>query len=488
MLLTVLTVLYIIAATLLFVYSCSIFVLLALWWIHRRDVPARPELRDADWPRVTVQLPIYNEAAVVARLIDAIAALDYPADRLRIQVLDDSDDDTSALAAKLVARWRRAGLDMTHLRRPRRTGYKAGALAYGLERTQDDLIAIFDADFAPEPNFLRETVPYFVADPQLGILQARWAHLNADQNLITRSQAMSIDGHFLIEQTGRNRGGLLVSFNGAGGLWRRACIVDAGGWSSETIAEDLDLSYRAQLRGWRFLYLPDVAVPAEIPPQIAAYKRQQARWAKGTTQNLLCHLGDVWRCPRLNWFQKLMGTLHLCQYAPQPLLLLMALLTLPLMLNGVLAKLPLAPLGIAGLAAPLMYVISQRCLYADWPRRLVAFPLLLAIGSGMVFNNTIGVAEAILHRPSIFKRTPKFSGQDWQHSRYALRPDWTTLVEGLLAVYAFAGGVLALRRSPGIAPFLFAQAYGFGTLALWGAFEGYSVGKPMTPSVKQPTA
>lgn len=476
-LIDLMAVLYVLCALALALFSSSIFVLLVLWWWHRHDHPILPQVADGALPSVTVQLPIYNEYAVVGRLIDSVAALDYPRDRFAIQVLDDSDDETRTLVAQIIARHRANGLNITHVRRPTRTGYKAGALAYGLEKTDTDLIVVFDADFVPKPDFLRQTAPYFATDPRLGILQARWSHLNPERNMITRSQAMSIDGHFVIEQTARSRGGLLLSFNGTGGIWRRTAIEDAGGWADDTVTEDLDLSYRAQMRGWRYLYLPNVEVPAELPPQIAAYKRQQARWAKGTTQNLVKLLPQVWRCPRLNLFQKIMATLHLCQYVPQPLLLILAVLTPPLMWAGMLQKLPLAPLGIAGIAAPLMYLISQKTLYRDWVRRLVAFPLLLAIGSGVVFNNTIAVLEAFSRRPSVFKRTPKFSDQSWQDSKYALRPDWTIIGEAMLAVYATVSGIIALRISPGLAPFLFAQTYGFGAMVVWGMFEGYIVGR-----------
>lgn len=473
MLIDLLTLLYIGAALALGLFSSAIFILLLLWWKHHIHTPPLPHISDEALPSVTVQLPIYNENAVVKRLIDAAAALAYPHDRLRIQVLDDSDDETSELVGQIVARYARSGLRITHIQRPQRAGYKAGALAYGLRQTEDELIAIFDADFTPKSDFLRQTVPYFVADARLATVQGRWGHLNAAQNLITRSQAMSIDGHFVVEQTGRSRGGLLTSFNGTGGLWRRAAIEDAGGWSGDTVAEDLDLSYRTQLLGWRFLYLPHVEVPAELPPQIAAYKRQQSRWAKGTTQNLLRLVGQVWRSKRLNLLQKFMATLHLCQYLPQPLLLLLLLLTPPLIYADALAHLPLAPLGVAGLGAPLMYMISQRVLYQDWLRRLWVFPLLLAIGSGVIFNNSVSVLEAFLGRPSVFKRTPKFSNHSWQESKYALRPDWTIIGEGLLALYALLGGVLALQKSPGLAPFLFAQAYGFGAMVVWGLYEGW---------------
>lgn len=466
-----LTLLYVAAAVGLAIFSCSIFVLLVLWGVHRRTRPAPPVVDEAALPAVVVQLPIYNEAEVVERLLRAVAALDYPRARLTIQVLDDSDDETVDIAAAWTAHFAEQGVPVQHIRRPQRIGYKAGALAYGLQLTDAPVVAIFDADFVPDPDFLRRTVPYLLQEPQIGIVQARWAHLNAGQNLMTRSQAMSIDGHFVVEQTARSRGGLLVSFNGTGGIWRRACLDDAGGWSHATVSEDLDISYRAQMRGWRLVYLPEVAVPAELPPQVAAYKRQQFRWAKGTTQNLLRHLPALWRCGRLSLMQKVMGTLHLGQYLPQPLIVLLTLLTPVLLVDGVLQRLPLAALGITGLAAPIMYVISQQALYPDWPARLLAFPVLLAIGSGVSVNNTVGVIEAFLGRPSVFQRTPKFARTHWEQSAYALRPDAMLVIEAGLAVYTGLGAWVALRTLPGIAPFLLAQTYGYGAVVAWSVWE-----------------
>jgi cellulose synthase/poly-beta-1,6-N-acetylglucosamine synthase-like glycosyltransferase len=466
-----LTGIYLLCVVGLTIFSFGVLILLVLWWMHRNDMMEAPSTNTITWPHVMVQLPIYNERSVVKRLIDAVTNLDYPQGRLSIQVLDDSDDDTDIVVAQLVAHYARVGVDIQHINRGVRTGYKAGALAYGLEYSDAEFIVVFDADFVPDADFLRKTIPFFVADSELGILQTRWAHLNARQNFITRIQAMSIDRHFVIEQTARNRGNLLLSFNGSGGIWRRSCIDDAGGWSGETITEDLDLSYRAQILGWRYLYLPDISVRAEIPPQLTAFKRQQARWAKGTTQNLLRLLPRLWGNTQLSIAQKVMGTVHLAQYLPQLFLFIMVLLTPPLILAGVLEHLPLAPLGLISLLAPLMYIISQRRLYPDWKRRLIAFPVLLAVGSGVMLNNSIAIIAAFLGRPSVFKRTPKFSDKSWQKSRYALRPDWTMLFELVLVIYTIAGGFVALQMMPRLAPFLFGQAGGFAVIVAWELFE-----------------
>ncbi|GAB4462100.1 MAG: glycosyltransferase [Anaerolineae bacterium] len=440
-----LSLIYLLCAILLAAYAGSTLVLVALYLYHRKnprsDMPARP----VRWPTVVVQLPIYNEANVVRRLIDAVAALDYPRDRLSIQVLDDSTDHTSGLVQARVEHYRAAGLDMQHLRRPDRRGFKAGALAYGLENTQAEVIAVFDADFIPPVDFLRQTVPYIVADPQVGIVQARWGHLNARENLLTRAQALAIDTHFAIEQAARSSARLPLSFGGSAGIWRRACVEDAGGWRDDTLTEDLDLSYRAQIRGWRCVFLPHVEVPGEIPPQIAAYKRQQARWAKGTTQCLIAHGPRLFRS-RLGFVPALMGLAHLCQYLMQPCVLMLLVLTLPLMLSGALQQLNLSFLGVMGIVPLVAFTLGQQALYANWPVRMLILPLVVFLSAGVTFNNTAAVLAAVSGQPNEFRRTPKFGAHQWQSSRYALLADWTVLGELGVTLYATLGAFVALKQ------------------------------------------
>ncbi len=465
-LIVLLSIIYVLCAVLLTLYAISTLILVALYLWSRMDHATPPSVQPGDWPSVVVQLPVFNEANVVRRLIDAVAALDYPRERLTIQVLDDSDDHTTALIQARVERHRAAGLDIQHLRRPVRQGYKAGALAYGLRYTQAEVIAVFDADFVPPPDFLRQTVPYLVADPRVGIVQARWGHLNADDSLLTRAQAMAIDTHFMIEQAARSRAGLLLSFAGSGGIWRRACIEDAGGWQDKTLTEDLDLSYRAQLRGWRCVFLPHVVVPGEIPPQVAAYKRQQARWAKGTTQCLRAHGPRLFHA-RLGAFPALMGLAHLCQYLPQPLVLVLLVLTLPLMLSGALRHLNISLLGVLGLAPLLAFAFSQRALYPWWPLRLLALPSLILLGAGVTLNNALAVFGALIGRPNVFLRTPKFGQRQWQSSRYALLVDRGVLGEVALALYAAAGAFLSFRHKNPAALYFFATyALAAGSMAL----------------------
>ncbi len=460
---TLLLTLYAACALCLGCYTAGQAILLWQYWRTRRIRPGTPPLEHM--PRVTIQLPLYNEAAVARRLIDAVAAFDYPRDRLLIQVLDDSTDHTVHTVAAALASLERRGFSVQHIRRARRTGYKAGALAAGTRETDDAFIAIFDADFLPPPDFLRRMLPHLLADPGLGIVQSRWGHLNANENSLTRAQMLSIDTHFIVEQAARNRSGWLVPFNGTGGIWRRSCIEAAGGWSAATLTEDLDLSYRAQIAGWRSLFLPDVEAPGEIPPQLAAYKQQQARWATGNTQCLLKLARPILRA-RLSASQKIMALQHLCQYLPQPLMLLMLLLTPPLLLADALAGLPLAPLGFLALAPPLMYAAGQMRLRNDWWRGLVAFPALLLIGTGISLSNSLAVLGALLGIKTGFRRTPKFD-RAWTQSSYALAADTTIWLELALMLYACFAAWLAWHIQRELVAYLLLYALSLGAVFAW---------------------
>lgn len=452
---------------------------------RRRSLPTPPS--PGDWPMVTVQLPIFNELHVVERLIDAIAALDYPRNRLQVQVLDDSTDDTTALAAACVERHRGQGLDIHLLHRAERPGYKAGALAAALEVATGEYIAIFDADFTPPADFLRRTVPYLVADPNLGFLQTRWGHLNQDYSGLTRAQSLALDGHFVVEQTTRERSGWFFGFNGTAGLWRRACIEAAGGWQDDTLCEDLDLSYRAQLAGWRGLYLPEVVAPAEIPPQLAAYKRQQARWATGSIQTLRKLGWQVATAPR-PWPVRLEGLLHLGAYLAHPLMLLLLLLTLPLLWFGSETQNPLrwllAYLGFATVGPPLLFAVAQWQLRpatgggAAWLRRMAALPILMLLGTGVALSNTLAVLRGLTGRPGVFRRTPKFHlesrGDAWRDKPYALPLDCTVIGELAIAAYAMLTIAAAIGRGHMYAvPFMLLYVLGFGMVAAIGLAQGW---------------
>ncbi len=431
-------------------YALHILVLIVLYLWHRgRPSPEEPRIAEAALPCVTVQIPLRNERYVVHRVLQAVAALDWPRDRLEIQVLDDSDDDTTALAEVEAQRVRETGIQMRVLHREQPSGHKAGALAAGLREAQGEVVALFDADFCPPPDFLHRTVPHLVAHPELAMVQARWGHLNAEYSLITRAQALLLDAHFTVEHIARNRSGLLMNFNGTAGVWRRAAIEDAGGWQSDTVAEDLDLSYRAQLRGWRILYLPEVMAPAELPPVIGAFRQQQYRWAKGAAQTLRKLAPALLRARRLSLPQKLMALLHLSGYVTQPLFLLLLLLAVPLALLAPPLP-PLATLLGSVIAVPsLLYLLGQVTLYRDWPRRLLAYPVLMCLGLGLAWTNTLAFCEGLLRWGGEFQRTPKYrlrghSGS-WQRAPTYLPPlDGSLMVELALLGYALLGVIAAL--------------------------------------------
>lgn len=474
------------AAVMLALYGVNSLVMLVLYLRHWRRTPPLPLLTST--PRVTVQLPIYNERYVVERLIDAVAALDYPWDRLQIQVLDDSTDETTAIAQERAAYHRQRGVDIAVIHRTERAGFKAGALAHGLNTATGEFIAVFDADFVPDPDFLRQTVPHFPAQPDLGLIQTRWGHINGDYSLLTRAQTLALDGHFVVEQTARQRAGLFMNFNGTAGIWRRACIEDSGGWQGDTLSEDLDLSYRAQLRGWRFLFLPDMVSPAEVPPHVAAFKRQQFRWAKGSIQ-CLRKLGWAVLTAREPLFKRVQGLIHLSSYLVHPLMLVLLITSLPLMLWGGMPSLPLAYLSLASAGPPLLYAVAQRALYADWRRRWAVFPVLALLGTGVALNNTQAVIEALMGYGQSFRRTPKFRlearSDHWRDKEYALPLSWLTLGEAVLALYAsFTVIVACLRGHAYAVPFLLLYVAGFGYVAALGLWHSVAWSRFRLPQLR----
>ncbi len=467
---TLLPAIYTVVALWLAAYGLNALLLAVLYLRHAAEGPSVPSIKPEALPSVTVQVPIYNEREVIDRVVDAVACLDYPRDRLQIQILDDSTDETTRLARRRAALYRRRGLDIRVLRRPDRHSYKAGALSWGLQRARGDYIAIFDADFCPHPDFLLQTVPHFLDQPDLGLVQVRWSHLNADYSLFTRAQALAFDAHFVVEQTGRNRSGLLMNFNGTAGVWRRQCVCDSGGWTAATLSEDLDLSYRAQLAGWQALYLPTVDAPAELPPQIAAFKRQQARWAQGSIQTLRKLLGPILRSQRLSLIQKGMALLHLSGYMAQTLMILLLLVTLPLLLFDVSPP-SLGNLGLLLSLGPLLvYVISQRRLHSDWPRRLLSLPFLVLVGIGSAWNNTMACWRGFTRWGGSFARTPKFRIEGraghWLDSAYRLDVDISVIGESALTAYALVASAVAHRTGQhAMLPFLLLYAAAFGTVA-----------------------
>lgn len=451
------------------------YLLLMVRGKHRSPVVPDP----AEWPLVAVQLPIYNEKLVIGRLLEAVAAFDYPRDRLIVQVLDDSTDDTVSVVAELVAQYTADGLDVRHVRRRKRTGYKAGAMAHGMKLVRNaEYIAIFDADFVPPSDFLRRTIPHLCAENDVAFVQTRWGHLNAGENWLTGAQALSFDGYYVMEQTARARTGLLFTFNGTGGVWRAEAIRDAGGWSSDTLTEDFDLSFRAQLKGWRGQYLPDVVVPGEIPMRTELYKRQQMRWATGSTQTLFKLAGPVWRSG-LSPFKKMMATISLMQYLPHPvMILMMALAPLMLSMRGY-RGMDFGPLALLSLFTPLMAIFTQMLLGGNWPRRILYYPFVMVLGTGMMWNNTRAFWTAVQswreHRELEFVRTPKYAhvaggvaAAAAATVKYTVQASVHTYVELGLSAYAVGIAVSASRNAPSVVPLFALYA---AALAMMGGHE-----------------
>ena len=453
LLVTPVLLIYLAILLILFVYGINF---LYLTWQALRTRGRQPKsCVPSTWPSVTVQLPIYNELYVAERLIDEVARMDYPAGRLEIQVLDDSTDETAAIVAGLVGRWHARGVDIQHVQREGRAGFKAGALANGLELARGELIAIFDADFVPRADFLRETVPVLLADPDLAFVQARWGHVNRDFSLLTRLQALAIDGHFGVEQAARSGSGQWFNFNGTAGIWRRTALLDAGGWEHDTLTEDLDISYRACLAGWRAEYLLDLEVPAELPMSFNAYRRQQHRWARGSFECAIKHLPALWHS-RAPLSSKVSATLHLTGYAIHLLLLALSLLyPLLLVVSGSRPDV-FALFGIMGvfnlttLAPTLLFAVGQRQVGRRWLRELPAIVLLSVFGSGMMVNTARAAWGALAGQPAAFERTPKFGlsdrRDDWLGLRYQLGIDRIVIAELALAALNAVTVIGALER------------------------------------------
>lgn len=486
--------LYAVAMGLLLLFGLNLLMLAIGFASQDRLIDGDPDavnLSNGSWatnrelPTVTVQLPVYNERFVVDRLIDACAVLDYPRDRFDIQVLDDSTDDTASIVEERVAFWKKRGVQILHIRRSDRSGFKAGALQAGLAFSNANYVAVFDADFVPTPDFLKRVVSEF-DDAEIGMVQARWAHLNADDSLLTRIQAFGLDTHFAIEQRVRNLTGCFINFNGTAGIWRRTCIDASGGWSSETLAEDLDLSYRAQLAGWRFKYLPQTTAPAELPAEMNAFRSQQFRWTKGTTQTALKTLAPLWRS-NFPLSVKLEGTVHLTAHLAFPMVLLLAISHTPLLYlkaktgapgNMFFALLSIGFLGFAGFF--LAQLFAQRDLYPDWKKKMLLFPAFMAGSMGLAFSNSRAVLEAVAGKPSAFVRTPKRRSSPIQGragnvsngtSDYVNRKlPWVVWVEVALLVYSLVGLAWLIASANWIAvPFQALLASGFGLVV------GYSL-------------
>jgi cellulose synthase/poly-beta-1,6-N-acetylglucosamine synthase-like glycosyltransferase len=458
----------------------TVLIILAVYGIHRyhlvylylkhKDKIAKPKRILDVKPRVTIQLPVYNELYVVERLIQAACNIRYPRELLQIQVLDDSTDGTEEVSAAAVAKQRTLGFDIEHIHRANRHGFKAGALENGLKSATGELIAIFDADFIPVPNFLEDVVDYF-SDDQVGMVQVRWGHINREYSFLTQVQSVLLDGHFVVEHGGRHLSGRFFNFNGTAGIWRRTAIETAGGWQHDTLTEDTDLSYRAQMAGWKFLYLPHIVCPAELPVEVNSFKSQQARWAKGLIQTAIKLLPRI-MFSKLPWKIKVEAFFHLTANISYPLMIVMSFLLLPAMIvrftGGWFQMLYIdLPLWLASSASvSTFYLISQKALYSDWRVRLKYLPFLMSLGIGLSVSNSKAVMEALLGIKSSFKRTPKFKIETkkdrWATKKYLGRTGVMPMLElclaayfGIVVFYAFEN-----RNYPTI-PFLMLFVVGF---------------------------
>lgn len=430
-------------------------------------------------PLVTLQLPVYNELYVVERLIEACCKLDYPVDKLEIQVLDDSTDETKEIIARKVAEFQSKGVDITQVLRPDRVGYKAGALEFGLKQCKGEFVAIFDADFIPEPDFLMNTIPQFSED-NIGMVQTRWEHLNLDYSLLTKVQGFGLDGHFTVEQAGRNSAGLYMNFNGTAGVWRKSCIDDAGGWQHDTLTEDLDLSYRAQLKGWKFKYLEQFSTPAELPAEMSAVKSQQFRWTKGAIETSKKVLWNVWKAD-IGLKLKIFSSFHLLNSYVFIFIFLTGVLSVPLLV--IKNQFPIYQtyflyssfflLSFVVMIAFYMVSLSQRVKSnaGTFKQFIYLFPLFMSVSMGMSFHNSKAVIEGMRGKKSPFIRTPKFNvvalSDKFSQNKYLSRKvEWGTVVETLLAIYYLGGIAIGIYFVDyGLLPFHFMLCMGFGIIS-----------------------
>jgi cellulose synthase/poly-beta-1,6-N-acetylglucosamine synthase-like glycosyltransferase len=476
--------LYFLTLVILAVFGLHRYVMVFLYFRHRdrRALPVAPLSR---LPRVTVQLPLFNEMYVVERLLDSVCRIDYPKELLEIQVLDDSTDETVAIAEAAIERHRAQGFDIHYLHRDNRHGFKAGALDAGLKAAKGEFVLIFDADFIAPADILMKTLGHF-EDPGVGMVQVRWGHVNRDYSLLTQVQSVLLDGHFILEHGGRNRSGRFFNFNGTAGIWRREAISDAGGWQHDTLTEDLDLSYRSQMKGWRFVFVQDVISPAEIPVEMNAFKSQQHRWAKGSIQTCRKLLPRI-LASDLPTAIKVEAAFHLTANFAYPLMVLLSILMFPAMVirynmglyEMMIVDVPLF-LG-ATMSVCSFYLMSQREIFAEsWRARIKYLPAVLAVGIGLSVNNAKAVLEALFGHASEFTRTPKYrvegAGDEWKQKRYRGSLSFVPFGELLLglyftamALYAFSNGIW------GTLPFILLFQFGFLYAAALSLFQ--NVGK-----------
>ena len=452
-------------------YTCN-FYYLAFLSNRRKDENYTSDIGE---PTITIQLPIYNEKYVATRLVDAVCAQDYPKEKMRIMVLDDSDDDTVNMMHQTVLKYQSQGFDILHVRRGTREGYKAGALKHAMKSTTSDFVAIFDADFIPPEWYLKKAIPHFT-NSKIGLIQCRWGHVNENYSALTQAQALNLDFHFLVEQKAKSNSHLFMNFNGTAGIWRKECIDDAGGWHTATLVEDLDLSYRAQMKGWKCLFLPDIVVDAELPVQMNGAKRQQFRWAKGSIQCAIKLLGSILLKRKIAFDAKLQAFIQLTRHIVFPLMLIQ-FITLPILLASevnlyIVSFLPAVTLATYLAMGPGAYLLVIHKMYKkNWKAHAKALPYLLVYSIGMSVNNTVAVFDGVVGKKNEFLRTPKYgivkNDDDWRDKAYNLPFTKTTLLELFFAVYGILGIFIAIfSNNPIFAPIIGLQAVGFFYIAL----------------------
>jgi cellulose synthase/poly-beta-1,6-N-acetylglucosamine synthase-like glycosyltransferase len=461
---------FIISAIIITAYTLNFYYLTFLS-VRRKEVLTTLE---RGTPSVTIQLPIYNEKYVAKRLVDAVCALDYPKEKMNVMILDDSDDDTVELLADVVNDYKKQGFQIEHVRRGTRKGYKAGALKYAMQTTNTEFVAIFDADFIPPEWFLKRAIPHF-SKSNIGLVQCRWGHVNENYSSITRAQALSLDFHFLIEQKAKSNSHLFMNFNGTAGIWKRDCIEDAGGWHTATLVEDLDLSYRAQMKGWKCVFLPDIVVDAELPVQMNAAKRQQFRWAKGSIQCAIKLLAGIAIKRKVAVEAKIQAFIQLTRHIVYPLMLIQ-FLALPILLAGninlyVVSFIPALTIATYLAMGPGAYLmIIQKMYNKSWKTKAKILPSLLVYNAGMSVNNTVAVFDAVLGKKNEFLRTPKYGiitkQDDWRDKAYNLPFTKTTLLEIFFGVYGLMGIMISIfSNNPIFAPIIGLQTVGFFFIA-----------------------
>ena len=486
---TALLIPYFIVLVLLASYGMHRYILVYLYYKNKKNRTTQPARRFAELPRITVQLPIFNEQFVVERLMDAICRLQYPLDKLDIQVLDDSTDETVAVARGLVEHYAGKGFPISYHHRTNREGFKAGALQAGLKTSKGEFIVIFDADFVPPDDFLLQTIHYFT-DPKIGMVQTRWTHINRDYSFLTEVEAILLDGHFVLEHSGRARSDVFFNFNGTAGVWRRTTIEDAGGWQHDTLTEDTDLSYRAQLKGWKFIYLQDVECPSELPVEMTAFKTQQARWAKGLIQTGKKILPRVLKSDQ-PLHVKIEAWYHLTANLSYPLMIVLSVLLLPAMIirfyqgwfQMLYIDLPLFMVSTFSISS--FYLVSQRELFPkSWPRALLYLPFLMALGIGLTLTNTRAVLEALVGKKTAFARTPKYRVETRadrvRASKYRRRLGWVPWLELLIGTYFALTVYYAIDNENYITvPFLTLFVIGYWYTGLMSLLQGRFSGLPL---------